>query len=88
MLACLTRGNSLDVLQEGFNEVTGCPAHPPARSRWRRPPQLREGSSSAPSSPGPEDGPPQSPEEAKVVGTVLSSLVESKGPTPRRCAGP
>lgn len=25
MLACLTRGNLLDVLQEGFNEVTAPP---------------------------------------------------------------
>ena len=27
MLACLTRGNLLDVLQEGFNEVTVCSSH-------------------------------------------------------------
>lgn len=27
MLACLARGNLLDVLQEGFNEVTARPSH-------------------------------------------------------------
>lgn len=30
MLACLTRGNLLDVLQEGFNEVTALLLPPPA----------------------------------------------------------
>lgn len=37
MLACLTRGNLLDVLQEGFNEVTA-PLLPPSAPRHPVPP--------------------------------------------------
>lgn len=89
MLACLTRGSLLDVLQEGFNEVTVCSSHslgplalaPSASSPGRVllcPDPHRD----------PKTIPPQSPKEAKVVGTVLSSLVKSKGLTSPRYAGP
>lgn len=43
MLACLTRGNLLDVLQEGFNEVTVCSSHAQLPSPQRLPPNLWKG---------------------------------------------
>lgn len=48
MLACLTQGNLLDVLQEGFNEVTVCSSHSPVPLPQRFPPNLWKRSSSTP----------------------------------------
>lgn len=48
MLACLTRGNLLDVLPEGFNEVTICSSHSPVPLPQCFPPNLWKGSSSTP----------------------------------------
>lgn len=43
MLACLTRGNLLDALQEGFNEVTVLYLPPRLPATARLPPSLRKG---------------------------------------------
>lgn len=77
MLACLTRGNLLDVLQEGFNEVTVCPSHSPGPLALAPPASAPGGVLLCPHlHRDPRTVPPQSSKEAKVVGTVLSSLVE------------
>lgn len=70
MLACLTRGNFLDVLQEGFNEVTAPSAPPTAQPPSPSASRLISGTGPpAPSSSGgPRTTRTQSPKAALVVG--------------------
>jgi hypothetical protein len=76
MLACLTRGNLLDVLQEGFNEVTvpslTLPGAPPPNGVLFGPHPLG----------GPRSKSPAPPQGPKGVGARCKpvNLQKSKGP--------